>query len=307
MEKIHVIGKITLTPSQHKRLYDLGVEYFAEFDPVSRTDFDEILKRIGNATIVLDNVSSPLPKQVLEKCSQIKFIQTWSTGTDHIDLAYAKSREIRVANVSDYSTEAVAEKTIGALLLEANDFIAANKDVRDGHWNYQGFAGAELKGKILLTVGDGRSARRISELAKAFGMEVINANSGTSKTELNQHIAKANFVTINCPLNERTHHLIGREQFDVMSDVILVNYARGGIVDETALLAALDSGKVAFAALDVFEKEPPEKSNPLLNHPKVFVTPHCAWNTRESIVNLTDRCIENIEKFLKGQLDDFIV
>ena len=285
MEKIHVIGKITLTPSQHKRLYDLGVEYFAEFDPVSRTDFDEILKRIGNATIVLDNVSSPLPKQVLEKCSQIKFIQTWSTGTDHIDLAYAKSRGIRVANVSDYSTEAVAEKTIGALLLAANNLIAANKDAMDGHWNYQGFVGAELRGKTLLTVGNGRIAKRISELAKAFGMNVINTNSSTSKTELNQHIAKTNFITINCPLNEHTHHLIGFEQFDLMKGAVLVNYARGGIVDEKAMLEALNGDRLAFVALDVFEKEPPEENNPFLNHPKAFVTPHCSWNTKERVAH----------------------
>jgi phosphoglycerate dehydrogenase-like enzyme len=306
-QKTRIIGKIATTPEQLKRINQFHPEYIASEDPSSRSDYDEIFKRVGDATIVLNNVSTPLPKEILEKCPRIKFIQTWSTGTDHIDLAYAKRNDIRVANVSGYSTEAVAEKTIGALLITANNLIEANKDAQKGKWNYQKFIGVELKNKTLLIIGDGRIARRISELASVFGMKSINTNSKTSKADLSLYIKKSNFITINCPLNNDTFHLFGREQFNLMNGIVLINYARGGIVDEDTMLEALNSGKLSFVAMDVFEKEPPDKNNPLLSHPRVFVTPHCAWNTKESIVNLTDKCIENIELFLSNKLNDFVV
>lgn len=306
MERVRVIGKITLTSMQRERLIQLGVEYIADTDPKSRSDFVEILKRIGDATVVVDNVSSPLPKSVLENCPNLKFIQTWSTGTDHIDLEYAKAKGIRVANVRDYSTEAVAEKTIGTMIFISNDLIAANQDAKAGNWNYQGFVGIELKGKTLLTVGYGKIAKRISELAKSFGMSVINTSSKTSKQELNHYIEQANFITMNCPLNENTYHLIGKEQFELMNNVYFINYGRGGTVDEDMLLKALELGNVKFAALDVFEKEPPERNNPLLHDSRVFVTPHISWNTKESITSLTDRCIDNLESYLNGQQINFV-
>ncbi len=307
MEKIRVIGRIALTAEQRQRLKRLGTEYIANTDPDSRSDFDEILKRVDHATVILNNLSSPLPRNVLEKCPCIKFIQTWSTGTDNIDLEYAKSMGIRVANVPDYSTEAIAEKTICAMLLAANDLIAANRHAIEGNWDYHFFTGTELKGRTLLTIGSGKTATRLSELARAFGMNVLQFDSETPKESLNHLISRSTFITVNCPLNDGTYHLLGKKQFDEMHGVILINYARGGIVDEQAMLYALKTGKLKFAAIDVFENEPPAKENPLLNHPKVFVTPHCAWNTTESMVKLTDRAIDNIEHYIEGRLIDFIV
>jgi phosphoglycerate dehydrogenase-like enzyme len=300
MEKIHVIGKISLTPQQRKRLEKMGVSYLADTDPISRSDFDEILKRVGDATVVLNNVSTPLPESVLNRCHGLKFIQTWSTGVDHIDLKYAEDKGIRVANVRNYSTEAVAEKTIGAMILLANDLLTANLDAKNGNWNYQGFTGTELKGKTLLTVGYGETAKRVSKLAMVFGMKVTNSNSKTSIHELNRLIERAHFITINCPLNRDTYHLIGSQQFELMKDVVLINYARGGIVDEDSLLRFLESWNVKCAALDVFEKEPPGKDNALIHHPRVFVTPHISWNTIESMTSLTERCIDNIESYIEG-------
>lgn len=307
MAKIRVIGKIILNRDQYKRLEKLGAEYIASEDPISRTDVDEIIKRIDGAAIVLNNVASPMPKEVLEKCPDLKFIQTWSTGTDHIDLEYAKLQGIRVANVRDYSTEAVAERIIGVMIIVANNLIAANQDAKEGNWDYRGFVGLELKDKTLLTVGNGKIAKRISVLAKSLGMKIINTDSKTSKDELMQHVEHANFITINCPLNNNTHHIIGREQFKRMKGVILINYGRDGIIDEDALFEALENKNLRFVALDVFEKEPPDKNNPLIHHPRVFVTPHCSWNTEESIIKLADRCIDNIEAYLKGNKIDFVV
>jgi D-3-phosphoglycerate dehydrogenase len=177
---------------------------------------------------------------------------------------------------------------------------APNRDVLAGHWNYQNFQGVELKDKTLLIIGAGRIGTRVSELAKAFGMRVMTATSKTDKKNLRNMCGQADFITLHCPLNKVTHHLLGEEEFKIMKKgIYLVNASRGGVVDESALLKALNDETIAYASLDVLEQEPPSFDNPCILHPRVLVTPHILWHTKESVQKLTSQCINNLMQYMQ--------
>jgi phosphoglycerate dehydrogenase-like enzyme len=299
--KLHVIAKIPLTPIQRSRLVTLGATYFATSDPVTRNDQAEIEARISTAELILISIATPVTASIIARNPQLRFIQTWSTGFDHVDLEAAQAAEIMVCNVRDYSIEAVAEKTIGLMLFAANRLLEANRSVISGKWEFKDFIGRELKGRTLLLVGCGQIGRRVSELASAFDMNVLIARSNTSSAQLDELLPHADFISLHCPYTSNTRHLISDPQFFRMkSGVILINNGRGGVIDEAALHRALDSGQVSYATMDVFESEPPSPDHPLLHHARVFVTPHCTWNTEESIKRLTETAIQNIEAFLRG-------
>ncbi len=302
MKKAKIIGKITLNESQLKILADLGVVDIATDNPKTRNDEKEIIYRIGDADAIIINISINITKEIIAQCPNLKFIQTWSTGIDNIDVKAAEERKIFVKNIPDFSIESVAEKTIGLMIFIANRLQEANLDARSGGWSYTKFQGVELKGKTLCIIGKGKIGARVSELARAFGMNIISANSHTTKNELKTLLSQADFVSVHCPYHEKTHHLISHDEFNAMKEcAYLVNNSRGGVIDEAALLEALNSGKVEAASIDVFEKEPPQKDNALLLHPKVFVTPHCTWNTKEAVQRLSDGCIENLSKYLNSE------
>lgn len=303
MTRAKIIGKITLNEQQLYTLSQLGVTDIAADNPKSRDDTAEIIRRIGDAEAIIVNISTHITSDIIQNSPKLRFIQTWSTGIDNVDIKSAESKGIIVKNVPDFSIEAVAEKTIGLMIFIANHLFAASEDAKAGNWNYTKFQGMELKGKILGIIGNGNIGNRVGELAHAFGMKTIFADSKTNKQELQSIISRADFVTLHCPYNESTHHLLSTNEFNVMKKgIYLINNSRGGVVDEDALLKALDSEIVKFASIDVFEKEPPQKNNPLLTHPKVFVTPHCAWNTIEAVQRLSDTCINNLAEYLQSQI-----
>lgn len=303
---IRIIGKIVINQRQMDLISRMNVDYVADENP-SPNDQNEILSRIGNAQIIINNISTPISADIMRQCPDLKFIQTWSTGVDNIDLEEAKKLGIRVSNVPDFSTEAVAEKTIGLMLLAANQFHNANAHANSGQWNYQKFQGLELKGKTLCIVGYGTIGKRVAELASAFGMTILSIHRTTTEEEFNEALNVSHIVTVHCPLNSSTKHLISTKQFNQMKNVILINNSRGGIVDEVALIKALDSGQVRFATMDVTEQEPPSLDNPILNHDLIFVTPHIAWNTQESVEKLTDSVLSNIDFYLRNEFYNFIV
>lgn len=303
---IRVIGKIVLNEEQRERLGKLEVRYIASDNP-ARTDVDEIQSRIGDSTIVLNNISTPITGPMMRSSPNLHFIQTWSTGTDNIDLEAARVLGIRVANVPGFSTEAVAEKTMGLIILAANNLQAAHAHALQGGWDYQQFRGMELRGKTLCLIGRGRIGQRVAELARVFGMRVILIGSNSSQADLHSALAQADVISLHCPYTASTHHLIGQQEFALMQGAIFINNSRGGVVDEDALLTAIEAGHIRFATMDVFEKEPPATNHPLLQHPNVFVTPHCTWNTEEAVRNLTDSAISNIELFVRGELTEFVV
>lgn len=304
MSKAKVIGKIVLSTEQCDELSRLGLSAsdIATDDPKSRNDSEEIIKRIGDAEAIIVNISTNITQKVIERCKSLKFIQTWSTGMDNIDRDAAKKAGIIVKNVPDFSTDSVAEKTFGMMILIANRIGEANKDALEGHWRYKVFQGVELKGKTLCIIGTGKIGSRVAELARAFGMNVLLINSKTSREELRKALSVSDFITLHCPLNASTYHLLGEQEFNaVKKGAYLVNNSRGGVVDEDCLLHALNDGTIKYASIDVFEKEPPEKTNPLVVHPNVFVTPHIAWHTKEAAARLTDYSIHNLKEYLLSE------
>lgn len=298
MPKVKVIGKITLSPAQHNELLHLGLQPddIATDNP---HDTQEIIRRIKDAEAIIVNISTKITQEVIARCKNLKFIQTWSTGVDNIDCEAAKAAGIVVKNVPDFSVESVAEKTIAMMVFIANQIREANQDTMSGQWRYTHFQGVELKGKTLGIIGMGKIGARVAELASAFGMRILPANSKTSKEKLLEICASADFITLHCPLTPNTYHLLGEDEFNAMKKgVYLINNSRGGVVDEACLLHALNSGIVRYASIDVFETEPPDESNPLLKHPNVFFTPHIAWNTKEAVQRLSDECICNLKEYL---------
>ncbi len=294
-----VIGKITMTSQQYESLINLGVTDIAIDNPVNRYDADEIINRIGDAEAIIINISIQITREIIKRCARLKFIQTWSTGMDNIEISAAEEAGILIKNVPDFSTESVAEKTLSMMIFIANKMQEANLDVIAGHWNYTNFQGIELKNKTLGIIGTGRIGSRVAELAQAFGMNVLIANSKTGKEGIYNVCNQSDFITIHCPLKPETYKLMSEKEFSLMKKgIYLINNSRGGVVDEIALLKALENETIAYASIDVFEQEPPDKNHPLIHHPRVFVTPHIAWNTAESVQRLTDHCIDNLKKYL---------
>jgi D-3-phosphoglycerate dehydrogenase len=300
--ELRIITQLPFSPEQVERLKKIGATYFATDNPASRGDTAEIIKRVAQAHSIIISISTPITKSVMDACPQLKLIQTFSTGTDNVDLEAARAKGIRVLNVPDFSTESVAEKTLALMLFLANRLVEANQDAKNGGWNYTKFQGIELLAKNLLLVGKGRIALRVAELARAFGMNVDFTDSKTSREELRAKLATADFISLHCPYSPQTHHLMGTAEFRACKKTaILINNSRGGVVDESALLAVLKEDHLRAVSLDVFEKEPPPADHPLLHHAKVFVTPHFTWNTEEARQRLSETAIKNLELSASGQ------
>ncbi|MFT3741527.1 MAG: NAD(P)-dependent oxidoreductase [Gammaproteobacteria bacterium] len=296
-----IIGKIHLSQDELDRLLSLGVNYIAKDNP-NPHDEEEIINRVDDSEVIIVNISVKITKTILQKCNNLRFIQTWSTGVDHIDIEEATKKNIIVKNVPDFSVEAVAEKTLAMMIFISNKMREANLDAIQGNWNFLNFQGIELKGKTLVVVGAGRIGNRVAELATAFGMNVMMINSKTSRQSLHEAFSMADFITLHCPLTKETHYLIGETEFKIMKNgVFFINNSRGGVVNEAELLKAINSGIVAYASVDVLEQEPPTTLNPLASHPKIFLTPHTTWNTKESVQRLTTQCIDNLEYYIRNK------
>lgn len=298
-----VICKMRLSAAQRQQLHALGVQDIATDNPLNKNDSDEIIHRIGAAEAIIVSVFTPINEYIIQQCKNLKFIQTWSTGLNHIDLNAAQAANIIVKNVENYSTNAIAEKTLAFMVFMANNLRDANQYAIQGHWDYTKFLGTELNGKTLGIIGRGKIGQRVANLADAFAMQVQLVSS-SDKNAINTLCSQADFITLHCPLATNTYHLLNHEEFTLMkSGVYLLNAARGGLINEMALLKALDNGKVAYAWLDVLELEPPAAHYALLQHPRILLTPHIAWNTKEANQQLTDQCINNLKDYLLSVAD----
>lgn len=229
---------------------------------------------------------------VLEAASRLKVVGRAGVGVDNIDLEAAKKRGIAVVNAPTSTTVAVAELTMALLLAVAREIPRADFSMKQGNWYKKEFEGVELNGKTLGVIGYGRIGTEVGRRAAAFGMNVIIYDPNVSEEELvhgdaepvslQDLFAWSDFISLHLPLNVQTRDLIGKSEFYQMKDgVRIVSTARGGIIDEAALLEALNSGKVAGAALDVFGKEPPGLTD-LVAHPRVIATPHIGAQTSEA-------------------------
>ena len=275
----------------------------------------QTIERIGDAGIVLGNKVG-LTAEVFEACPSIRFIGLTATGTDNVDVAAARKRGIAVANIRAYCTQSVVEHVFGCLLSLTHSLGRYAGDVRNGAWSRaENFCLIthpirELSAMTLGLVGYGELARGVERIARAFNMEVlIAARAGSEgipegRVSLDDLLARADVVSLHCPLNDATRGLFGAEQFRKMKDsAVLINTARGGLVDSRALADALRNGDIAAAAIDVLPQEPPVAGDPLLDYEgdNLVVTPHIAWGTLQARQNAIDELTANIRAFLDGE------
>lgn len=274
---------------------------------------EAMVERLKNATIAISS-GVPISVQQLERLPSLQMISLAMTGTDAVDMAYCRQRGIHVANVPGYGTHAVAEHTLAmifALMRNVSRFHQMLLSVRELggpiRSAYFDFPIRDLRGKVLGIIGHGPIALRLAELATRLEMVVrFHDRDGHYQGEqylpLQQLLACSDIVSINCPLTPRTRHLIGREQLQWMkADAVLINTARGAIINEPDLIWALESGRIAGAALDVVTHEPIRLDEPLLQlaatH-NLILTPHVAWSSVEAMQGLLDAALDNVTQFV---------
>ncbi len=270
----------------------------------------ETIERGKEADVIIV-ANLPITKDIITKFKKLKMISVAFTGTDHIDLETCNKRSIMVCNAAGYSTTAVAELTIGLIINVYRKITELHSSTKKGG-DKLGFLGTDLAGKTAGVIGAGKIGYRVARLLKAFGCEVIVHNRAdnenikklnVSNIPLDLLLKKSDIVSIHVPLTSDTKHLIGKKQIEFMKkSAILINTARGAIVDYEELANALENGKIAGAGIDVYEKEPPlEVSHPILNAPNVVTLPHVGYATKEAIDVRADIVFENILLWEQGQ------
>lgn len=291
-----------------------GVEILEQEFSVDKADKlseGELLEIIGEYDAIVVRSATKVTKTVIEK-SNLKAIGRAGVGVDNIDVEAATKKGIMVVNAPEGNTIAASEHTIALLTSLARNIPQAVHSIKSGKWERGKYVGVELKDKTLGVVGLGRIGRDVAKKAIGLGMNVLAydpyvikeaAESANIKvTDLDNVFRKSDFITFHVPLTENSYHMVNKPQLDIMKEgVILVNCARGGIIDEEALLGALETGKVSGCALDVFEHEPPFDS-PLLKLPNVIATPHLGASTAEAQINVAKDVACDITRALKGEL-----
>ncbi|GAA5524157.1 putative 2-hydroxyacid dehydrogenase HI_1556 [Microbulbifer aestuariivivens] len=270
----------------------------------------QVAERIAAADVVITN-KVVLDRALIEGAGNLKLICICATGTNNIDLDAARERNIPVRNVQGYAGASVPQHTLALILALATRLHEYDRDVKAGRWSQSpifcmlDYPVMELAGKTLGIIGYGNLGRRTAELGKALGMNLLVAESFTGekrqgRVPLKQLLAEADVVSLHCPLTEETDQLVNRDFLVAMKPgALLINTARGGLVDEPALAAALRSGALGGAGLDVLSAEPPPANHPLLadDIPNLIITPHTAWISRESRQRLLNGVIDNIRQW----------
>ena len=291
----------------------MDFDRFKKFGEVKIYDItmpDETLERVKNADVVVTN-KVVIDKEIMDN-SNIKFIQIAATGMNNVDLEYAKSKGIIVKNVAGYSTNAVVQHTFALVLSLLNRICYFDKYTRKEYPNSKIFTHIqnwfEIKGKRWGIIGLGEIGKGVAKLAKSFGAEVVyystsgkNQNNEYKRVDLDELLKTSNIITTQAPLNENTKNLLNKKNLDLIQDgSILVNVGRGGIINEKDLAEILKQKNI-FAGLDVFEKEPISKDNPLLEcKDNVILTPHVAWTSKEARKKLMDGIYKNISEWVNG-------
>lgn len=285
-----------------------GVKEF-EVDIKTELKPDELKAVIKDYHALIVRSATKVTKDLINTASQLKVIGRAGVGLDNVDLEAATSKGIIVMNTPAGNTISTAEHTMSMVLALSRNIPSADLSLKSGEWKRSEFMGVELYGKTLGVVGLGRIGTEVSKRALSFGMKVIAYDPFLSKevanqlsieiVELTDLFKMSDYISVHAPLTDGTRHLISDKEFAMMKEgVRIINCARGGIIDEAALLKALDSGKAAGAALDVFEKEPPDFSSPLLKHKKVVVTPHLGASTEEAQVNVAIEVCQSVRDAL---------
>ncbi|WP_407855422.1 D-2-hydroxyacid dehydrogenase [Enterococcus hailinensis] len=280
----------------------------------SVTDQQEIVQRIGDAEVVLTN-KTPIDESILAQVPQLKYIGVIATGYNVVDIEAAKKREILVTNIPAYGTEAVAQFTFALLLEIVNQVGLHNESVHQGDWQksvdftYQKAPLIELKAKTIGLIGYGAIAQTVAKIAHAFEMQIIFWNhhpkespDWAEQVSLDELYQQADIISLHVPQTNETQHMIDQSAITKMKDgVILINTARGGLLEESAVAAALNTGKIYAAGVDVVAEEPMNSENPLLTAKNCFITPHIAWGAKETRARLMAIAADNLVQFLNGK------
>lgn len=290
---------------------------FGNFTSYELSSYDEVKDRIKDANIVITN-KVKLDEGSLSMAKNLEIICEMATGFNNIDLEYAKSRNIAVTNVAGYSTNTVAQHTFAMLLSLLNklsyydEYVKSGKYTKSDTFTHLDENITDIEGKTFGIVGLGQIGRRVAQIAQGFGANVIyystsgrNASSEYKRVELDELLSSADFISIHAPLNQNTNSLMNYENFKKMKDTaIVINMGRGPIIVEKDLAKAIDENLIGGACLDVFEKEPMEKDNALLNvknKEKLALSPHVAWASVEARIRLFEDMLENIRAFYNGE------
>jgi glycerate dehydrogenase len=275
---------------------------------------EELVRRLKDATIAIVN-KAPLRAQALAQLPQLRMVGVAATGTDNVDVAACRARGIVVSNVRGYAEHTVPEHTFALILALRRNLLAYREDVRRGLWQgaprfcLSDHPVRDLEGSTLGLFGEGSIGQGVARLARAFGMRVLFADHEAPKapnvrfSPVEQVLAEADTISLHLPLTSRTRNMIGAAELARMKrTALLINTARGGLVDENALAAALKAGTIAGAGFDVLSSEPPRGGNPLLelDAPNFILTPHVAWSGEQAMQRLADQLIDNLEAFVRG-------
>ena len=303
--------KIVILDGATAKGKELDFDFLNQFGDVTYYDTtrnEDVLSRAKDADILVIN-KIVMDKDMLAECKNLKLITILATGYNIVDIEAAKALGITVCNVPYYSTNSVAQLTFAFILDFACKLSLHTQSVARGDWQRcKDFAYTldtlhELSGKTLGIIGYGSIGKKVAQIGKAFGMNVLIATRTpvegcVSKEEV---FKNADFVTLHCPLNEQSKLMINENSLALFKPTAyLINTARGGLIDENALAAALNSGKIASAALDVLTSEPPKADNPLIHAKNCIITPHMAWASLEARVRLLHATEDNVRAFLQN-------
>lgn len=313
--KIVVLDGYALNPGD---LDWQGFEAFGEvtvYDRTSFTDKQEIIDRIGEAEAILTN-KTPIDEEILSAVPKLKYIGVVATGYNVVDVAAARKRNIPVTNIPSYGTDAVAQFTFALLLEIANQVGVHNDSVQQGEWQrstdftYQKTPLMELRGKTIGLIGYGEIAQATATIAHAFNMKVIYWNHRPKKPQedwakqvsIEELYQQADIISLHVPQTSETEKMINQKTIARMKEgVILLNTARGGLLDEAAVADALNRGQIFAAGVDVVSKEPMTKDNPLMSAKNCIITPHIAWRPLETRERLMEIAVDNFAAYLAGK------
>jgi glycerate dehydrogenase len=281
-----------------------------------RTSPAETPLRIRDADIVITN-KVKITREALEKAEDLRLVAVAATGTDVIDIQACKAKGVDIVNVRDYATHTVPEHTFALILALRRSLCAYRDSVRAGRWQASGqfcyfdYPVRDLAGSTLGIIGDGALGRAVAEIARGFQLKVLFSSykgvpgMGPLYTPFDDVLKLSDIITLHCPLMPSTRNLIGMAEFAIMErHPLLINTARGGLVDEDALVNALLTGQISGAAFDVTTSEPPPLDHPfsrIMGRPNFILTPHIAWASYEAMQSLADQLVESVNLFWRGQ------
>ncbi len=276
---------------------------------------DQVADLLWRASVAITN-KAPITRQVLEACPKLRLIAVAATGTNNVDLEACRERGVAVCNIRGYAEHTVPEHVFMLLLTLRRNLLAWRDTLQKGGWQKAeqfclfDHEIHDLHGSTLGLIGYGNIGAGVERLAQAFGMNVLIAEHRNAteirpgRVAFGEVLQRADQISLHTPLTEATRSLIGAREFGLMKrNAVLINTARGGVVDEAALISALKTRRIAGAGFDVLAVEPPAEGNPLLalNLPNFLLTPHVAWSSREAMQALADQLIDNIEAFVRGE------